>query len=414
MNHRLTLEVDSIAKKFCRTLRKSLWYGIQDVGREVVGRPTQTVNLRQDEFWALRDVSFSLSCCEALGLLGRNGAGKTTLLKMLVGLIKPDAGQIIVRGRVAPLIELGAGFAPVLTGRENIYVNGTILGLQKRMIDRRIDDIVAFAEIDNFIDMPVQSYSQGMKARLGFAVAAHLNPEVLFVDEVLAVGDLAFQRKCLTHMKNYLQSGGALILVSHNMHLIQSVCHRCLVLDRGAVVFDGPTAVAVEKYSCLNEATDGPSPTRAQVVLTEANPVVVDSVEIKPLDASQLRPGGSLRMNLRYRALRNVAGVTWGFSFWTGDNETRIATCLAKYAGKEYALQEGSGELSCVVRNIPLVPRLYCLRSGIYDAGSGWPIARLGWNGEMIRFEVKGSASEANGRHLIDGDIVELDVQWAE
>lgn len=412
MNHRIVVEVDSIAKKFCRNLRKSLWYGIQEIGREVVGRSPQTLGLRQEEFWALQDVSFTLSCCEALGLLGRNGAGKTTLLRLVVGLVKPDAGYITVQGRVAPLIELGAGFAPVLTGRENIYVNGAILGLQKRIIDARLDEIVEFAEIDDFIDMPVQSYSQGMKARLGFAVAAHLNPEVLFVDEVLAVGDLAFQRKCLTHMQNYLQNGGALILVSHNMHLIQSVCHRCLVLDRGAVVFDGPAPGAVEKYSRLNESIDGRLSLRPEVVLTEAHPVVIDSLEVEPVGGGEVRPGGSVRVTLRYRTLRNFSGVTWGFSFWTGDNETRIATCLAKYAGQEHRLKKGDGEFSCVVRNIPLVPRIYCLRSGIYDAGTGWPIARLGWEGECIRFEVKGSATEANGRHLIDGDIVDLDVQW--
>jgi hypothetical protein len=237
---------------------------------------------------------------------------------------------------------------------------------------------------------------------------------VLFVDEVLAVGDIAFQRKCLAHMKNYLQSGGALILVSHNMHLIQSVCHRCLVLDRGAVVFDGPTPRAVEKYSRLNEAVDGSSPARAEIVLTDAHPVVVESIEIEPVDACEVRPGSSLRLNLSYRALRNFASVTWGFSFWTGDNETRIATCLAKYSGKKHNLKMGRGRLSCLIRNIPLVPRVYCLRSGIYDAGNGWPIARLGWEGERICFEVKGSATEANGRHLIDGDIVDLDVQWAD
>src|SRR6266542_1198163 len=194
------VEVRSVSKKYCRDLKKSLWYGLRDIGKEVTGRIQNAERLRAGEFWALRNVSFALSPGDALGLLGRNGAGKTTLLRVLSGVMRPDMGFARVRGEVAPLIELGAGFSPILTGRENIYVNAAILGVSGKVVDGIIAEIVDFAEISDFIDMPIQSYSEGMKARLGFSVAAHLNPDVMLVDEVLAVGDLGFQRKCLNRI----------------------------------------------------------------------------------------------------------------------------------------------------------------------------------------------------------------------
>src|SRR5206468_4283587 len=195
------VHVEHVSRRFCRNLRRSLWYGIQDIARDLnpFGRNSSggSSSLRKDEFWAVNDVSFELRRGECLGLIGRNGAGKTTLLKMLNGLIKPDCGCIEIRGRVGALIALGAGFNPILTGRENIYVNGAVLGLTKREIDEKIEEIIDFAEIREFIDSPVQSYSSGMQVRLGFAMASSLNPDILLLDEVLAVGDMGFQAKCL-------------------------------------------------------------------------------------------------------------------------------------------------------------------------------------------------------------------------
>ncbi len=177
-----------MSKKFCRSLKRSLWYGAADMAREVAGAGTRHDRLRKDEFWAVDDVSFELRRGECLGLVGRNGAGKTTLLKVLNGLIKPDSGSIALQGKVGALIALGAGFNPILTGRENIYINGSILGLTKREIHDKMEEIIDFAEIRDFVDSPVQCYSSGMNVRLGFAVAASMNPDILVVDEVLAVG----------------------------------------------------------------------------------------------------------------------------------------------------------------------------------------------------------------------------------
>ncbi|MCK5713893.1 MAG: ABC transporter ATP-binding protein, partial [Hyphomicrobiaceae bacterium] len=208
-----------------------------------------------DVVWALRDVSFEVSEGEVLGVIGKNGAGKSTLLKILSRITLPTDGRVRFRGRVASLLEVGTGFHPELTGRENMYLNGTILGMKKTEIDRKFDDIVAFSEIERFIDTPVKRYSSGMRVRLAFAVAAHLEPEILLVDEVLAVGDAAFQRKCLGKMDEVSRMGRTVLFVSHNMPALMRLCPRALVLDQGKLAMDGPSPDAVTFY--LKSVTSG-------------------------------------------------------------------------------------------------------------------------------------------------------------
>jgi lipopolysaccharide transport system ATP-binding protein len=240
------VKVDGLSKKFCRSLKKSLWYGLRDLGNEICGR-RHGGGLRPDEFWAVQDVSFELKRGECLGLIGRNGAGKTTLLRMLNGLIKPDAGRIEMRGRVGALIALGAGFNPILSGRENIYVNASVLGLSQRGIDAKIEEIIDFAEIGEFIDMPVQTYSSGMTVRLGFAVASTLKPDVLLLDEVLAVGDANFRSKCWRRIGELL-SDAAVILVSHEAYAISRVCDRAILLEKGRMECAAPANEALAYY----------------------------------------------------------------------------------------------------------------------------------------------------------------------
>jgi lipopolysaccharide transport system ATP-binding protein len=227
------ITVEKVSKKFCRSLKRSLWYGVKDLGHEIIGSSNGHQDLRKDEFWAVNDISFEVKRGETLGLIGCNGAGKTSLLRMLNGLIKPDKGLITVKGQVQALIALGAGFNPILTGRENIYVNAAVLGISKQEVDRRFDEIVEFSGIAEFIETPVQSYSTGMAVRLGFAVAVHMNPDILLVDEVLAVGDLAFQLKCHRKLAQYRQDGGTTIMVTHNLLAIRNMCTSALWLVRG-------------------------------------------------------------------------------------------------------------------------------------------------------------------------------------
>lgn len=241
------LSVEGVSKRFCRDLQRSLFYALQDVGRELIGSPRRS-GLRPGEFNALEDVSFELARGESLGLVGANGAGKTTLLRILSGILKPDAGRVRVRGRVAPLIALGAGFNPVLTGRENIWVNTTMLGLDRKRIREKFAEIIAFADIGDALEAPVQTYSSGMAARLGFACAIHTEPEVLLIDEVLAVGDLQFRAKCYRKLAELRRAGTAFILVSHNPIVVLSACDRALYLSRGRAVSKGSADEVLRRY----------------------------------------------------------------------------------------------------------------------------------------------------------------------
>ncbi|WP_427161286.1 ABC transporter ATP-binding protein [Aliinostoc sp. HNIBRCY26] len=249
------ISVDQVSKKFCRNLKRSLFYGVQDIATELLGGNRKSDTLRPQEFWAIKDVSFQLKRGEAVGLVGSNGAGKSTLLRMISGLIKPDTGCIKVKGRVAPLIALGAGFNPILTGRENIYANMAILGLSTQQIAERFQDVIDFSEIGNAIDAPVQSYSSGMAARLGFACAVHVEPDILLIDEVLAVGDIKFKMKCHRKLAQLREKGTAFILVSHNSHSILNVCDSSIYLSKGQLIASGETEAVIRKYEedlCLS------------------------------------------------------------------------------------------------------------------------------------------------------------------
>ncbi|MDF1584215.1 MAG: ABC transporter ATP-binding protein [Methyloprofundus sp.] len=236
-NNEVLVSVEGVSKKFSRDLKKSLWYGLKDISGAMLGiQPTK--ELRKSEFWAIKDISFTLRRGECIGLIGHNGAGKSTLLKILNGLIPPDTGRIEMTGRVSALIELGAGFNPILTGRENIYNNGAVLGFSQAEIDNKIDAIIEFSEIADFIDTPVQNYSSGMKVRLGFAVAAQMEPDILIIDEVLAVGDLGFVLKCFNRI-DFLLQNTALIFVSHSMPQVARICSQILLMDKGQVKYQG-------------------------------------------------------------------------------------------------------------------------------------------------------------------------------
>jgi lipopolysaccharide transport system ATP-binding protein len=232
MSNTFRLDVDRLSKKFSTNLKSSLRYGLTDSFRRVL-HLKQSENLRNGEFWALDNVSFSLEEGKSLGLMGLNGSGKTTLLRILNGTYKPDKGYVKLRGSIGSLIAAGAGFSPLLTGRENIYVNGTLLGMKPKEIEAKFEEIVEFSDLGKFIDMPVKNYSSGMSVRLGFAVATISSPRILLVDEVLAVGDLNFQKKCFERINELKANGTSVILVSHSVGAIWSVCDSALVLEQG-------------------------------------------------------------------------------------------------------------------------------------------------------------------------------------
>jgi len=257
----ISIKAEGLSKKFCKNLKHSILYGIQDITKNMVGMMSKTDNLKPNEFWAIDNISFELKRGECLGLIGPNGSGKSTLLKILNGIISPDKGRVEIRGKVGALIEVGAGFHPMLTGRENVYINGSILGMSAREVDDNFDDIINFAEIDDFINTPVKYYSSGMYVRLGFAIAAHLQPDILLVDEILAVGDAGFQRKCMKQIKKYLSNGGCVVLVTHNILHVHSLADTCIVLDNGVIAYSGAPNEAAETYYKVTTKNQSSPPT---------------------------------------------------------------------------------------------------------------------------------------------------------
>jgi len=260
------ITVENLSKRYLLGHQKTEHEGLRHVLEKIVSAPQQWLKERNErrketveEFWALKDVSFEIRPGEVVGIIGRNGAGKSTLLKILSRITEPTSGRISIDGRVASLLEVGTGFHQELTGRENIFLNGAILGMTKAEIKRKFDEIVAFSEVEQFLDTPVKRYSSGMYVRLAFAVAAHLDPEILIVDEVLAVGDAAFQKKCLGKMHEASTRGRTVLFVSHNMPVVESLTQRAILLHEGKVRQTGPTPNVVGTYMADSSELDGKS-----------------------------------------------------------------------------------------------------------------------------------------------------------
>lgn len=242
------IQIESLYKKFCTSLKRSMLYGTYDALRDMTGISYDSTLLRKKEFWALQDISFELKRGETLGLIGQNGCGKTTLLRLLNGIFPPDKGKITINGRIGALIAVGAGFHPHMTGSENIYLNGSILGMSKAEITRKFDEIVDFAEIGDFIDAPVATYSSGMVVRLGFAIAINCEPNILLIDEILAVGDVGFQLKCFNKLGELRKRNVTTVLVTHNLHHASTFCTKVLLISKGKQIYLGEVDKGLEIY----------------------------------------------------------------------------------------------------------------------------------------------------------------------
>lgn len=258
------IEVRSISKSYSIFQSSDRYFALRDTFMAIVHAPLSSLmrRVRRNDtvFWALKDVSFSVNSGEIVGIIGRNGAGKSTLLKVLNRITDPTEGEAIIRGKISSLLEVGTGFHPELTGRENVYFSGAILGMKRKEIAAKFDDIVAFAEVKQFLDVPVKRYSSGMQVRLAFSVAVHMEPDIMLIDEVLAVGDVAFQKKCLARIHDAAKKDGRTILfVSHNLDVVQSLCDRCVFLEKGGVKMVGPTEEVVRAYMGKMDALSSPA-----------------------------------------------------------------------------------------------------------------------------------------------------------
>jgi lipopolysaccharide transport system ATP-binding protein len=313
-------------------------------------------------FWALRNVSFDLKKGESLALVGSNGAGKTTTLKLLAQITKPTSGNIKVNGTLSALIELGAGFHPDLSGRENIYLNGAILGLKKHEIQRRFDGIVSFAELEKFIDTPLKRYSSGMAVRLGFAVAASVDPDIMLVDEVLAVGDVSFRLKCMTRIQELLDNGTTLIFVSHNMGLVKAVCQLGMYIDHGQVKYFGSSGEAIDAYNkALNEIRASQFEGRGEAPPMDSANAEIVKLEVscpEAVDPGVLMTNRPAKISLHYKAYEDIGDVSVNLHVFRSDG----IGCIKLYSRLDDAqitLTKGQGEISADLVPLQLVPGKY-------------------------------------------------------
>jgi lipopolysaccharide transport system ATP-binding protein len=322
----------------------------------------RTPQIDRRDFWALQEVSFEVLPGEVVGIIGRNGAGKSTLLKILSRITEPTAGEAVLRGRVASLLEIGTGFHPELTGRENIYLNGAILGMTRAEVRRKLDEIVSFAEIEQFLDTPVKRYSSGMHVRLGFAVAAHLEPEILIVDEVLAVGDYAFQRKCLGKMEEVSRGDGRTVLfVSHNLSSVTGLCGRAIWLAQGRVHAAGSVdAVVTEYVRSQTEQTRSDYDFRSWGGAERcAGRLIITGLRVN--DGVPIAHGESFRARLHFRTQAPVEGVAFALSFCSIEG-TLLATFDSDHDGQRRSYPANyEGTIEIVLPELPLGPGRYAL-----------------------------------------------------
>ena len=435
------IAVEAVSKKYCRDLEKSLRYGLHDIGRALVGRGADPGSLRDGEFWALSQVSLELGAGECLGVIGPNGAGKSTLLKLIQGRLHPDRGRIVVRGKLAAISELGIGFNPILSGRENIFHNAALLGLSREETRGLLGQIIEFSELEEFIDAPVFTYSSGMRARLGYAVAAHLDPDALLIDEVLTVGDLAFRRKCVQHMQRFLARGRSVLLVSHEMYSVQTLSTRAVYLERGEVVFTGPSTEAVNLYlkarrglaprSVVVRAEGAPEATAAGADAEPAagpaaeraverrhpsasEPVVITGVAIEPAEpggSGELRSGCRARVVVRYRAFEKRERLFWAFRIATADLLVQVTSgILTADAFPGNRLDAGEGTLSCIIPRLTLTAGTYAMRVVLAEA-DGTLLVMFGFEDAPLYFNVASGASAVDNMHELSGDLVTLAVE---
>lgn len=349
----VALRMEHVYKKF---RRGEVFNSLRDLLPALTGRMFRQRGISERdgrEFWALRDISFNVTPGEAFGIIGANGAGKSTMLKLLSRVMEPTLGSLHVEGRVSALIELAAGFHPDLTGRENIYLYGTILGMTRQEVDRKFDDIVEFSGIAEFIDTPVKRYSSGMSARLGFSVACHVDPEVLLVDEVLSVGDYAFQRKCVERMKQVIRAGASVLFVSHNLKTVAEFCSRCMLLEHGRAVSIGPVDEVIAAYlnrSHISHAGNAPS-----------RQVAIVSVKLRNQhgECARFESGETVWVDIELRACARCSKLSVSLYISDDQSQTVFDTSMERLGYGNFTLEAGE-TFSCTFElQLNMVPGVF-------------------------------------------------------
>ncbi|NUZ05161.1 ABC transporter ATP-binding protein [Piscinibacter koreensis] len=409
------IEVDHVTKEFrlgqTTTLRNNLRNLLSSIG---VGPRAP----RRQPFRALDDVHFAVEQGEVLGIIGTNGAGKSTLLKILAGITAPTRGRVAVRGRIAPLIEVGAGLIADLTGRENIYLNAALLGMSYRDIRRKIDEIIDFAELAEFMDTPLKRYSSGMAVRLGFSIATSVDADVLIVDEVLAVGDMAFQRKCFDRMEDLIKrQGKTVLMVSHNLRQVERLCSRVILLDHGRVLTDDEPNTACELFYKRSDEKIKQTVSRTASASALGNALVSEDIDVLAIDlvdaagnsADSVVYKHDFSLRVRYRVNKAINRPVFGVGVHTTDL-LYITTHNSDYEVTLDRLEPGEYESNCRVACCPLIPGVYAIRVGISDGSS----TRLLFYGEnLVHFQVLDSPASPI-LHADRAGFFELDARWQD
>ena len=354
-----TISLEGASKRFTISLRK-----VSGLKERLIGTLHGPGDSRE-EIWALRGVSLDVSAGETVGVIGPNGAGKSTLLQLIAGILVPDEGRVLVNGRVTSLLELGAGFSPDLTGRENIYLNASLHGVPRAVVSGKFDDIVAFAELERFIDSPVRNYSSGMYMRLGFAVAVHLDPEIVLVDEAFAVGDENFQRKCLRRLRDFQKRGVTIVLVSHDLHLVEQLCQQACLLQQGSVVSTGPPAEVIAEYHELAGAGIG-LPGARRWGTGEIEILGLEFLSAQGEATSTARTRDAFTVRVRYRAKGRVERPVFGLAFH-GEHGAHLSGPNTKMSGFPIPSVAGEGSLDYRIDHLPFLPGRYIVSATAYD-----------------------------------------------
>ena len=374
------IEVEGLSKKFIISHEGNERYtALRDVVanniKGIFNGSSKNGKVTKEEFWALKDVNFSINQGDRVGIIGRNGAGKSTLLKILSRITEPTSGRIIIRGRVASLLEVGTGFHPELTGRENIFLNGAILGMSRSEIRRKFDEIVTFAEVEKFLDTPVKRYSSGMYVRLAFAVAAHLEPEILVIDEVLAVGDAQFQKKCLGKMEDVSKNEGkTLLFVSHNTVVISQLCNKTLLLANGINIGFDSTDLIIDKY--LHDSR------QKNIFLEQEKDIYFTDFKCYSENGESIKPGSKsiFEFEIFCRAKNKKVHIAFGINDKFGN---RLSTPFSKYDNEFINLEMGNNKVICEIENFNLIAGTYYLHLYVGDG-----IQRFDYISEGISMEV--------------------------
>lgn len=378
------IRLESVGKKYRLRHQNTVHYqamrdvfaeALRGLGNRLLERGRRN-RITKEDFWALKYISLEVNQGERLGIIGRNGAGKSTLLKLLSRITAPSQGRILLKGRVGSLLEVGTGFHPELTGRENIFLNGAILGMSRQEIKKKFDEIVAFAEIEKFLDTPVKRYSSGMYVRLAFAVAAHLTADILLVDEVLAVGDTEFQKKCIGKMQNLSQSSGrTIVFVSHSMPTIHALCDRAIFIEKGTLMQDGPVGEVVKNYLNYDSSGCSTSTDVTNSIRSAGNQIAISEAWIEDKEGNRISKvpmGSSVRICFRFKLKQKLTRLVAGFGIDTiyGNRVFSLNNHLLKQKNGGFELLEGTAV--CHIPEIQLLPDNYWVSISIVDNNRTW------------------------------------------